>query len=101
MSLIKVKITDQTVSKRDGISSKTGKPYSMLQQAIFVELHDEVRKIDLTLPENSSGYAPGHYTINPTDLIMIGRFGFELNRFNEIKLTPVQGNLSALNTKTG
>jgi hypothetical protein len=88
MSLIKVKVIDTTISVREGISAK-GKPYKISSQEILVELNDEVRRVPLNLPDNASAYLPGAYTIDAIKLLTIGRFGFEFNRFEEIKLTPV------------
>lgn len=88
MSLIKVKVQDTHISNRSGIS-KAGKPYQINSQDIIVELNGEVRRVPLTLPDNVGAYAPGNYTIDPIDMIVVGRFGFEFNRFQEIKLNPV------------
>lgn len=96
MSLIKAKVISNEIRKREG-QSKAGKPYSMRMQEIVVELNGEVRRVDLTLPEDVSGYAPGNYTIDPIEMIEIGRFGFEFARFKEIKLTPVTTPVSNMN----
>jgi hypothetical protein len=87
MSLIKVKVIDTTISVREGISSKN-KPYRINSQEILVELAGEVRRVPLNLPDNVGAYAPGNYTIDPINLITIGRYGFEFNRFSEIHLIP-------------
>jgi len=100
MTLIKVKVKDIEISVREGKSEKTGKPYKIRSQDIIVELNDEVRKLPLNLPEDASAYSPGNYTIDPIEMIEIGRFGFEFARFKEIKLTPVPGsNMSSITGK--
>ena len=88
MSLIKVKVLDPTVSVREGLS-KANKPYKINSQCIVAELNGEVRKVDINLPENTSGYLPGDYTIDPLTMITVGRYGFEFARFVDIKLEPV------------
>ncbi len=88
MSLIKVKVINSEIKKREGLS-KAGKPYKINFQEIVCELNQEVRKVDLTLLEGAGAYSPGNYTIDPVDMIEVGRFGFEFARFKEIKLTPV------------
>ena len=89
MSLIKVKVIDTEVRKREGVSTK-GKPYSIRsQENIFVELNGEVRKVPINLADDASAFAPGQYTIDPSKLLMVGRFGFEFDRFRTIELVPV------------
>jgi hypothetical protein len=98
MSLIKVKVIDTTLTTREGLS-KNNKPYKMNSQSIIVEFDGEVRKVELTLPDNVSAYAPGNYTIDPIELIAIGRYGFEFKRFHEIKLVPVSGSVASMGNK--
>lgn len=101
MTLIKCKVQDTTLSTREGLS-KAGKPYRIISQDIIVELNGEVRRVPVNIQENASAYAVGNYTIDPTQMITIGRFGFEFNRFQDIKLTPVSpGNVAPMNKMTG
>lgn len=89
MSLIKVKVLDNQVDVRSGIA-KSGKPYELkVQPNILVELNNEVRLLPITLQDNHPAFSAGHYTLDPIELIFIGRFGFELNRFKQINLVPV------------
>jgi Helix-destabilising protein len=89
MSLIKVKVIDSQIDVRNGIS-KAGKAYELKTQShVLVELNGEVRLVSITLQDNHPAYAPGNYTLDPIELIVIGRFGFEFNRFEQIKLVPV------------
>ena len=89
MTNIKVKITSTELSTREGVSQRTGNPWKMTTQEMIVELNDEVRKVPLTIPENHSAYAIGNYEIDPLTLISVGRYGFEISQFGEIKLIPV------------
>lgn len=90
MTLIKVKVLSTEIEKREGVSPKTNKPYTIRSQDVICEFDGEVRKVPINLAENVGAYQVGNYTIDPYELIQIGRYGFEFARFKEIKLTPVQ-----------
>lgn len=89
MSLINVKVLDNAIEVREGIS-KTGKPYKMIQQSnIIVELGNEVRQVSIQLQDGHPPFSAGKYTLDPVQMIAIGRYGFELNRYKQIELVPV------------
>lgn len=93
MSNIKAKVIDTQVTSREGITKSgpnVGTPYKRTNQDnVFVELDGEVRRLPLDIPAGVSPYAPGNYSIDLTKLITIGRFGFEMKQFAEVKLIPV------------
>jgi Helix-destabilising protein len=89
MSLIKVKVLDNEVIVRNGVA-KSGKPYELkIQPNVLVELNQETRYVQITLLDGHPPYQAGSYTLDPIELIEIGRFGFEFNRFKQINLYPV------------
>lgn len=87
MSLIKIRIASSETVTKSG-TSKTGKPYSFKQQTGFVDLNDEIRKIDITLDDGVSAYQVGNYTLDLMQYIVVGRFGFEFDRFKPFRLVP-------------
>jgi hypothetical protein len=102
MSVLKVKVLDTEISHREGVATKSGKPYSIdSQENIYIELNNEVRRLPINLPKGASAYAPGNYTIDLTKLVTVGRFGLEMVPFAEIKLIPASGNVANMNMKAG
>jgi hypothetical protein len=89
MSILKAKVIDSTVTTREGVSAKTGKPYKMRSQEIIVELNGEVRRLPITLQDNASPYSAGNYTIDILKHITVGAYGFEFQRFANIELVAV------------
>lgn len=89
MALIKVKVQDALVSVREGVS-KAGKPYKMTtQENIFVELNGEIRKVPITMQDGQTPYAAGNYSLDPSSLLTIGQYGFEIVKFQPLQLVPV------------
>ena len=90
MSNLKITIKDTQTSTREGVSTKTNKPYKMrTQDNVFLELNDEVRRFPLNLDDNVSPYAPGLYSFDPTAVLRVGRYGLEVDGFALIHLTPL------------
>lgn len=97
MSLIKVKVLDNHVDTRSGVS-KSNKPYNLvIQSNIVVELNNEVRLVPITLQDGHVPFPAGDYTLDPVDLLFVGRFGFEINRYKQIELIPI---IKAVELKT-
>ncbi|MDD4972595.1 MAG: single-stranded DNA-binding protein [Paludibacter sp.] len=88
MSLLNLRISSTETSAKSGISNKSGKPYAFKQQTAFVEINDETRKIDVTLADGEPPYPVGKYTLDVLDYVVVGRFGFEFDRFKPLKLVP-------------
>lgn len=86
--MLKVKVTAKPIRVLEGVSAKTGKPYSMNLQEILVQNGEEVRKYDITLNRGQQPYPAGMYEINPMDLIGFGQFGFTIK--SDFPLNPIQ-----------
>lgn len=101
MSNLKVKVIDSHIETRNGVSTKTGKPYTLITQPnVVVEFNNEVRLVPISLQDGHVPFSAGDYFLDPIELIQIGRFGFELNRFKQIELQPVQAPKALFNAKT-
>lgn len=87
--MLKVIVKDEYVENRSG-TSKAGKPYSMnVQTNVFVELNGEVRRCEITLQDNQRPYTSGNYSLDIEQSVVMGRFGFEIDRFKPLVLQPV------------
>ena len=89
MSNLRVKVNDTETTKLEGVSQK-GKAYKIIKQEnIFIELNEEIRKMAISLPEHTSPYPAGNYTLDPASLLKIGLYGLEVDKFKTIKLISV------------
>lgn len=87
--MIPVTVLSNEVITRS-LTTKAGKPLTIREQKIRVELNDEVRLTTISLDENTAPYSPGHYEFDPASIIQIGRFGgFETIPFARVHLKPV------------
>ncbi len=86
MQKITIQIDNETVTVKEGISKRTGKPYTLREQEAIV--HGAGRfpvETMLTLPDAVKGYKVGHYDI--TTPLVVGRYGFDVSR--DLGLMPV------------
>lgn len=78
--MIKIEVKTTDVSTKSGISSKTGKPYTIREQEAWAHLysvggpHPYPSRVLITLEDNDPPYPPGAYTLDPSCLYA-GRFG--------------------------
>ena len=98
MSLLNITVNNETITKREGISAKTNKPYSLYSQEVVIELNGEIRKVPINRPDEKKYYPAGNYTLDPVSLLRVGRFGLELDNYKEIELVSVP--LKLVNTQT-
>jgi len=76
---MQIVIESKTVSVRNGISGKTGKPYTMREQEAVIHGVGRFPVITkLTLPDGVEGYEPGTY--DATTPFNVGRYGLEISR---------------------
>lgn len=79
--MLKVSITTTSIQTKSGISSKTGKPYEILEQPAWIFLIDQQGKQQpypvtfmIMLEKNQAPYALGDYVLHSSS-IQAGRFG--------------------------
>jgi hypothetical protein len=85
--MLKIKITDKQTETRSG--EKNGRAWSIITQInCFLEIHGEIRRLPLTL-DNIQPYEPGIYNFNVENLVEVGRYGLEINRFKSLDLIPI------------
>lgn len=91
--MIKVEVQSAEVISKSGTSAKTGKPYSIREQAAYAYLYDRngnaephPRPIRIGLDDGQNPYSPGNYLLTP-ESIFVGGFG-EL-KFGRVKLRPL------------
>jgi hypothetical protein len=77
--MLKVNITSNHVHLKSGVSSKTGKPYEIREQEVWVHLFDRDGKpnpypssVLVTLERDQPAYNPGEYTIHPSSFYANG-----------------------------
>lgn len=95
MSLnLKVKVNDLTTSVREGIAKSSGKPYKITtQDNVFIEMGGEIRRMPITLPDQTSPYAPGMYILDIEKLLTLNRFDqLEFRPFARYDLTATKAN---------
>lgn len=83
--MITIEIEKEIVKVRKGISSKSGKPFEMREQACVV--HGCGRfpiETTLTLPDGVDGYSVGRYEL--LSPFSVGRYGLEVAR--DLGLVP-------------
>lgn len=89
---IKIEVKSAEVVPKNGVSQKTGKPFSIREQEAWGHFtdpkgqpHPYPQRVRLTLDDNQPPYAPGVYTLSPAS--------FYPDRFGQIvcraKLQPV------------
>ncbi len=61
MSLINVKVNNETITKRNGTSTKTNKPYTLYSQEVIIELDGEVRKLQINRPDEMHYFPAGSF----------------------------------------
>lgn len=81
--MIKIEIESQTVVTRSGTSQKTGKPYTIREQAalLFRDGEKYPERIKLTLDDGLTPYAPGFYSLHDSS--------FSVNRYDALQVRPV------------
>lgn len=77
-----ITIESNVVKTRDGVSSRTGKPYSMRTQTAFLRGDRVAGEIELLLGSDQAAYALGDYELDLERSITIGNFGSI--RFNPV-----------------
>ncbi len=91
--MFKVNVSSVAIHTRNGISPRTGKPYSMREQTGWIYLVDQEGKpnphptqITLLLDDQQAPYAIGDYMVKPSSFY-VARFGkLSVN----IELEPVR-----------
>lgn len=79
---MKITIETNIVKTRDGVASRTGKPYSMRTQAAFLRGDRVAGEIELLLANDQQAYQLGDYEIDLERSVTIGNFGSL--RFNPV-----------------
>ena len=88
MAILNVRVRGLEVSVRQG--EKNGRKWRIRSQnACFVELNDEIRRLPMNLQEEQPPYEIGEYTLDVTPMIEIGTYGLEFNRYTPVVLVPV------------
>jgi len=95
---LKVKVLDTSTSIREGIAKSTGKPFKITtQDNVFVEMGGEVRKMPISLPEQTSPYSPGMYFLDIEKMLTLNRFDqLEFRPFAKYELIPMQSKANAI-----
>jgi hypothetical protein len=77
--MLSIKIENEVVTVKKGVSAKNGKPYEIREQSCIVygvgRFPLETR---IALPDNIDGYKAGDYEV--TSALTVGRFGLEVSR---------------------
>lgn len=81
--MIRIEIESQAIQTRSGVSSKTGKPYTIREQSalLFREGEKYPERIKLNLDDGVTPYAPGHYILHDSS--------FSVNRYDGLQVRPV------------
>lgn len=87
MFRVEVKPRQVAFSERSGVSSKTGRDYTMREQFCYVDLGgDYPVEIKINLEDGQPAYTAGEYTIAPSSF-KVGQYGSLM--VDRIKLFPV------------
>lgn len=85
--MLTIKIENEVVSVKKGVSAKNNKPYEIREQSCIVygvgRFPLETR---IALPDNIDGYKAGDYEV--TTPLTVGRFGFDVSR--DLGLVPIK-----------
>jgi hypothetical protein len=88
--VVKVEVTADPVEEFKGESKKTGAPFHIRRQAIFVDVGDKYpAKTMIQLEREQAPYAAGMYTFGPKSFFIGGQYG-ELQFARRIELVPLQ-----------
>jgi len=81
--MIRIEIESQTIQTRSGVSSKTGKPYTIHEQSalLFRDGEKYPERIKLNLDDGATPYAPGQYSLHDSS--------FSVNRYDSLQVRPV------------
>ena len=78
--MLRVHVESSAVTEKSGTSAKTGKPYRIREQEVFVYLMDS-EGVEKRFPtacrvglDDQPPYPPGTYTLRP-DCLYVGNFG--------------------------
>lgn len=96
-----IEVKTDAVETRQGVSSRTNKPYTIRSQAAYITCYDQSgqkapypERISLNLDDNQQAYPVGHYLLDTDKCIYVGDFGRLM--LGRPKLTPVKNsNLQA------
>lgn len=79
--MIKIEVSSTAEHVKEGISTKSGKPYRIREQSAYAHIHNQDGtpkphpvEIRLTLDDNQPPYPAGLYTLAPESLY-VGGFG--------------------------
>lgn len=85
---VEIKPSQETVDRRSGTSSKTGKEYSIIEQRAYVHLGaDYPQQIKINLEEGQPPYRAGMYQLS-LDSLDVG--SFDRLQVRRVKLIPVE-----------
>lgn len=73
--MVKVIVSDTTLTAREGVGKKSGKEYKFFLQKAYVDTGDERRRIELVVDADQEAYAPGTYEIDFAKSLFWDRFG--------------------------
>lgn len=70
-----VEIRSSEVVRRSGVSARTGKDYTMVEQVgwLFLSTEPYPQRVKITLEKDEAPYSPGRYAISETSFY-VGRF---------------------------
>lgn len=90
---LRIEVKSPEVTEKNGVSAKTGKPYSIREQTAYASVFDKDGKpapypvrISVQLEPNQPPYQPGAYQVDPR-CIWVDRFGSLV--LGRLKLQPV------------
>lgn len=87
--MLTVTFESEQIEEKNGVSAKSGKPYSIREQKCVVNgagrFPQETR---IALPDGVPPYQAGMYEV--TQPLSVGRFGFEVSRDLGLKLIKAQ-----------
>ena len=92
--MIKIEIQSAEVKTKSGTSARTGKPYSIKEQAGYAFTHARDGKLNqypvrvsITLGDDQPPYQPGLYQLAPESIYT--------NKFDQLEISPVLKPLAA------
>lgn len=75
--MLRVEITSVEVTTKSGVSQRSGKPYSIREQEVWVHTCDKEGRVRphpervlVTLDEGQAPYPPGSYSICPSSFLV-------------------------------